>query len=522
VWFFSIVSPELPGIFMDSLSHRVLLISCMAICFLTGWTAITGGSLWIDEFGTWLITRAENLPTWWLRLKGWPDSDSQIPLYHLFMYFWTRLFGTDALVMRLSNLILFLLANFILILPFRSSPRLALALTVTTCLNAFLWYYLNELRPYIFLYLGVAMLYTSTIMLLKPGTEINRLGGAVALWCSGMLVSTGSSVLGFPWAGACFLFILVYWYFNRKRNLWLFVKFHGWIVAVSFIAGTLLLVHNFQMFFNGARATQMFNTNLQTMLFSAYSICGLLGIGPGMLAMREHGITALLPYIPLVAISCTVLIVVTAGGLLSLLHRVGVKTIWMLMAFTLLPVMFTFSLGYVLHWRVVGRHLMPVLPLIGMLYAFGLVWWYQKGRSGKAITIAAIFILSLSALSIRYAPRHEKDDYLRASVMAKEMLDRGGEVWWIADERGALYYNVPFSVIGEERPNLPQHNYAKVLSKTNPKSLEASVCPTMVLLSKPETFDAQSIVRNFLKAHGYEQSGTMQAFTVWEPRGGGG
>ena len=444
------------GLFMPALSNRLLLIFGIIVSFLTALMAITGESLWIDEFGTWLITRAVSLPAWWLQLKSWPDSDSQIPLYHLYMYAWTHLFGTDAWMMRLSNLPLFVLAIFILILPFRASRSLAVALILTSCLNAFLWYYLNELRPYIFIYLGVAMLYTSTLELLKTETDNNRARGAIALWSTGMLVSCGASVLGVPWTGACLLLILVYWRFIQKRKLWSFIKANALILTVACIAVILLLVHHVQMFFSNGRATQLFETNLLTVLFSAYSVTGLLGVGPGMLAMRKHGITALMPYFPAVTISAIVLLFLAVGGLLALQRRLGNKTILLVFACALLPVMFTLLMGYVLHWRVVGRHLMPVLPLLNILYAFGFVRWYEKSHLGKTITLAAVLILSYSALSIRYAHRHVKDDYLHASILAKEELAEGEEVWWVADHRGARYYGVPYSIYGEQWPDASQ------------------------------------------------------------------
>ena len=78
----------------SSSAKILLLIFCLAAT--VGLLAISNGSLWIDEFGTWLITQAPSVSAWWDRLRAWPDSDSQIPLYHLYMYFWAKFFGTVA------------------------------------------------------------------------------------------------------------------------------------------------------------------------------------------------------------------------------------------------------------------------------------------------------------------------------------------------------------------------------------------------------------------------------------------
>ena len=111
----------------------------VAIC------AISSGSLWIDEFGTWLLTRADSISDWWIHFESWPDSDSQIPLYHFFMYEWTNVVGADALAMRASNVAMFVIANLALLWPFRLQPTIAVPVILTSCLSAPIWYYLNEI-----------------------------------------------------------------------------------------------------------------------------------------------------------------------------------------------------------------------------------------------------------------------------------------------------------------------------------------------------------------------------------------
>src|SRR5215813_8015490 len=118
----------------------VLAIGSLA-SILAAILAISPGSLWIDEFGTWLLTRADTIPDWWRRLQSWPDSDSQIPLYHFYMFEWTKMVGTDAVAMRASNVAMFAVANLALLWPFQSRPAIALPLIVTTCSSAALWYY---------------------------------------------------------------------------------------------------------------------------------------------------------------------------------------------------------------------------------------------------------------------------------------------------------------------------------------------------------------------------------------------
>ena len=62
-------------------SRAVPAVGLLASILVAIW-AISSQSLWVDEFGTWLLTRADSIPDWWRRFQSWPDSDSQIPLYH--------------------------------------------------------------------------------------------------------------------------------------------------------------------------------------------------------------------------------------------------------------------------------------------------------------------------------------------------------------------------------------------------------------------------------------------------------
>ena len=59
-------------------NRAVLAIGFFSSILVAIW-ATSSGSLWIDEFGTWLLTRADSIPDWWRRFQSWPDS---IPKYH--------------------------------------------------------------------------------------------------------------------------------------------------------------------------------------------------------------------------------------------------------------------------------------------------------------------------------------------------------------------------------------------------------------------------------------------------------
>jgi hypothetical protein len=59
---------------MKEESSRPVLAIGFFSSVLVAILAISSGSLWIDEFGTWLLTRADSIPDWWRRFQSWPDS----------------------------------------------------------------------------------------------------------------------------------------------------------------------------------------------------------------------------------------------------------------------------------------------------------------------------------------------------------------------------------------------------------------------------------------------------------------
>jgi hypothetical protein len=494
-------------------STRAVLVVSFLSSALVAFCAISSGSLWIDEFGTWLLTCADSIPDWWSRFQSWPDSDSQIPLYHFFMYGWTKVVGTDAVAMRASNAGMLIIANLALLWPFRSRPTIAVPVILTSCLSATVWYYLNEIRPYIMLYMGTCLMVGATInmMVSQPRSKSFE----IKVLCVGAVLSSGATVIGLAWAASVFLFILIYWLAIRKRSLGELVKGNCFTLALTALCVTALVAYDIKMFALGKRPAP-YETNFLTVLFSFYANLDLLGVGPGMLDLRANAIGALVPFVPVITFSAMLFSLLTIGGLLEIRRMLGNRTIVLLIGCVLVPVVFIFALGMVVHWRVLPRHLIPLVSLFSLLYAFGLAWLWRRRFAGKAVALISVAMMGYSSLSVRYAPRHAKDDYKHAAELAAIELGHGGSVWWIADVRGALYYGIPYA--SDElasphakhiRPGVETNIAEKTLS-----FLSGQNPPTLVLLSKPD-FDPQKVVSQYLSHNKYRLVESFPAFTAW-------
>jgi hypothetical protein len=491
-------------------SRAVPAVGFLASILVAIW-AISSQSLWVDEFGTWLLTRADSIPDWWRRFQSWPDSDSQIPLYHFYMYGWTKLAGTGAVAMRASNVGMFAIANLALLWPFRSRPDIALLVIVTSCLSAPLWYYLDEARPYIMLYMGACLMVGASMEIMRSKQRPSSF--AIAVLCVGAVISSGATVIGIAWAGPVFLFILIYWLAIRKGALSDLVRNNYLTLAIAALCIAAFMAHAIRMLALGKLPALLGGDSTLTLLFSFYTNLGLLGVGPGMLDMRANSVSALVPFAPIIAFSAVMFGLVAIGGLLEIRTTLGVRTLGLLIACTLLPVLFIFALGVMAHWRALPRHFIPLVSLFCLLYAYGLAWWWRRRSLGMAVSLITIVIMGYSSLSVRYAPRHAKDDYKQAAELAATELARDGRIWWIADARGALYYDVPVSDEHASSAEMPgvQIN----LSEKTSSFLSTEVPPTLVLLSRPDAYDPQNVVKDYLVANKYHLFASFPAFAAW-------
>ena len=254
-----------------------ILAAALSCAALLAASAISPGSLWMDEFGTWLLTRSVSLSDWWSRIQSWPDSDAQIPLYHLYMYGWTALFGTGVVPMRASNAVLIIMANLALVWPFRSRPSIAIPLIIASCLSAPIWYYLNEIRPYIMLYAGTCLMVGATIEI--AGSHGRPSKFSIIVLCVGAVLSCGATTIGIVWAGSIVLFNLIHWMGINRRRLWPLIKDHGVTLLIAGLCVAALIVHDVRMFLLGKNPV-LGESTISTFFFVFYTDFGLLGIGP--------------------------------------------------------------------------------------------------------------------------------------------------------------------------------------------------------------------------------------------------
>ena len=466
--------------------------------------AIGNESLWIDEFWTAHFAALGSLRE--LVDLILVPSGSQTPLHFAYYYLWGQLFEPTELALRLANLPLFVIGQMTLFWALRAYPSgFGIALLAVNALHPMVWQYANEARPYIMIVAGAQMMLAYLLHLqarVRAGTGASPLFTAV--FVLGGIMLFGASLLGAFWVfAAC-----VYEAYLHHRHLdWRYLTrgAHPLLLAIFLLTVSVLFVYYASSVLKGAGGSRVSTTSPATLMFAAYELLGLSGLGPGRHDLRTGGLATLMPY-------AFWLVAGTAG-------------VAILAAF---PVVVVVISGFAMHWRVLGRHLMATLPILNLLFALGLVRLVGHCGVGRGVgtILAAAFVLVLagSATSMRFADQHRKDDYRTAAAIARDALAQGQRVWWAADYVGANYYRLPgrFDYMGEltgvHQP-ASCHDLPGVQATSNLSAdcLGTLSRPDLVIFSRPETFDKHGDLAAYLKEGGYVKVDELPVIDIWRP-----
>jgi hypothetical protein len=492
--------------------------------------AISNESLWIDEFWTAHFGAMESFKAFYELLLV--PSGSQTPLHFLHFYLWGLFSPPGEFFFRLANLPLFVAGQLAVFWALRDYPRkFAYLFLALSALHPMVWQYANEARPYIMMYAGAQMI-LAYLLHLHASSARGRSAEPLflLLFVLGGILLFGASMLGAFWVLAASLFVLVH---HLRQSTWreLFSGVNPLLVALLLVATALLTAYYLNSLLKGAGASRLASSTLSTVLFAAYEVLGLAGIGPSRLELRASGLAALTPYVIGLAAAGAVLLLVLAIGLKEARSRLGTRELLWLLALGLFPVAVVVFSGFAMHWRVLGRHLIAALPLLNLLLALGLAWLLQAdGRRGQGLrwllAVSALLFLAYSSWAMRFAPQHRKDDYRAAAALAQGALAQGQRVWWAADVIGAHYYALPgeFDFMGEMTG---LHQPVECVDRPGVQSVAnvPSAClrllspPDVIVLSKPEGYDRTGALTEYIKARNYVPAQSLPAFTIWRATG---
>jgi len=444
-----------------------------------------------------------------------------MPIYMLWLWAWIRLFGTSEWALRAANIPWFVVGAVGLIRwSKRGQISSSLILVMLVCLSPFLWFYLNEVRPYIMQFAGAALFLGGVLATIFVGSRGNCMRfeaadcWAVAL---GAVLLCGTSLLGVPWLLAGLLVLALSW---RSGT----VEVSRSCLPSTLIGAVLLLilaVHYVGTLRRGAGPYINDSPFFLTLGFSFYELLGFVGLGPSRLDLRQSGISELRPFVPVLLASA--IIWTTAIGVAA--RRPGQeqksnqRLVLYILALVTLPLIF---LGVLSEWRsfrVLGRHMTPLLPVLLLVLGATLSALRSSSRSWHSLVLAAPLLLwAFSAASWRVSERHRKDDYQLASQVAAEALRQGKTVWWAAHYFGAAYYGLPLergegaaaSVVRSRQTPAFLGFYSP-----RPEELRGLSPPDLLIISKADTFDGHGALYAFATDHGYQEPVVAAAFRFY-------
>ncbi len=490
-------------------ANKNVLSVIWLILICLGWTvAISNHSFWLDEaHGAGWKARQSTLAEWWNDDFAQPQStDSQIPLYVFYIWVYAKIFGSGEWILRAANLPFILFGFWALHKSFGQNP-LKWPVAIAAASSPFLWYYLNEARPYA-MQVGSSFLIAGALQQLYKNSAAHQSRAWMAALSLGLIGLSGSNLLGQIWAGAAVATALFIFGWQQTKTL---VQRHWLLCATTSVALIGLGIYYLWTLQSGSRATSVGTTTAKNLVFVLYELFGFSGLGPGRLEIRDHGLTSFRPYVGWLGAYAIVLTPIIFVGLRYLFHSVPRRILGFTFLFFGIVSCFLAYVGIFSQFRLLGRHFAPILFLLLYVLGMGILRMWISGNMLKKICVIAFVALSfVSCFLLRFDPRHAKDDYRAAANLARAALQNGKIVWWNANYRAAGYYRL--AIRRKDSPALG----ARFFANPEPDELAAASKPGIVICSKPDIFDASGTMFRFLRAENFQVTTNFPAFTVWE------
>jgi hypothetical protein len=502
-------------------SFKLAIISCLLVSIVISFISITNQSLWIDEAATaWLASH----PTF----AGLIDTQINTiygetqKLFHVwYIWAWAKVFGISEYSLRFSNLPLL----FIFLLTVQWSSKTLFKnrwLWVLAALNPFVWFYMNEARPYMgVIAFSSLAIFSFLIYLLEP-TYKPRLMPWLCLF--GLFIATGMIMLG-VFIIPCFLIALCCAYKWDWDKWKIFLKDWLWPILI-FLPFFLALVGWFvwATLYQGAKG-QIETPSLLNSLFGLYEFLGFLGLGPPRNLLRaEPSLNAFFQsgYIVTFITGVTCWIIVSVSSFIHIRKNGLSKRIPLLIIMFLVGVISFHFVAYFFHFRYWGRHIAQFFPLFILIIVAALsniTYCYRRInlRLFAIWTLAAIWLLS--SFRLAFLSDYGKDDYRSAVSYVTSLVRNGGTILWAGDTIGASYYGLscsndplpkvfwptPFKAVRTGNWNKDQMNYV----------LNNNTKPIVIAISKSDLFDPNHTMENELKKRNAQLIATPNVFRIY-------
>ncbi len=286
---------SIPPVFTDKKFYAWFLFVCLF------WiVAISSKSLWLDEAHTASLKATQSISEWW-RDDVVERGETQMPLYVFYLWGVMKWFGAREWALRAANLPWVFLGLWAWLRVAENSLKQSIALAAAT--SPFLWYYLNESRPYA-MQIGSSFLIFAALQGLyknsaatsgTPGESRHHVDTRfwTTAFCVGVIVLSGSNLLGAIWAGAFIATALGIFGWEQIKSI---AKKNPLLIGVTCAVLPGLGLYYLWTLKVGGRGSPG-KTDARNFIFIAYELSGFGGLGPGRLSIRENGLKSFRPYV---------------------------------------------------------------------------------------------------------------------------------------------------------------------------------------------------------------------------------
>lgn len=442
-----------------------------------------------------------------------------MPVYNVYIWAWSRLFGAGEFALRASNVPFVLMLSAALGWTSYRVFRRPL-LWVVFCFSPFVVFYMNEARPYIAV-MGCAAVSTGT--LLAYFADRPRYATTAPWLClASFVLGCGMHML------AAFLVPVLAIHatlaVQRDRLDWRAV-WRDWKTPVMTSLPLLFALACYYAWtiLNGIGGTRG-SPGIGNIAFAVWEFAGMAGLGPPRNQLRAApDLRTLMPY----ALWSSVGIVALGAALVALTARrrdAGARRPdWALVEALVAGGAALIVLAVAAHFEFWGRHLSVFFP--GLVFATiqmvgdGPALGRRRGFDGAALTLLVVVWL-LSNVRLIADPRYSKDDYRAAATAALDEAARtGGAIAWAADPVGARYYGVDLRSprLDVDWPVKGRGVYASSWSAGQVSSYLAAHQSrgAILVLSKPDLYDRRGAWSAAVRGRHARRIASANSFNVY-------
>lgn len=513
---------------------RAVILAVLAASAVLAAFAITSQSYWIDEAASLIVAMAPSPAQAWKYAEIAGGSTIQMPLYHVYLFAWHKVFGGAEWAMRASNIPWFLIAQLGYLIMLRDRPKLALLACLLSAVSPTVWMYLDETRPYLMQYAASCWLVAAIVRFSSRDPNAAALSHAglsstaptsdisptvtgryfpLALIGGAILALSGSSLLAVVWA-AGFLAALVWLWISDPARTRSAVKPATALILGFVLTFILLMAYYAWTWQRSDGGYYRADVSILNLAYIAYDFLGFAGYGPGKLQLRSSGLSSIVRSLPALLPLAAIIAALAAFALSQSYHHSPRRRTVVAWALALVVPSILILVRLIMgSFRGLPQHFIPALPAVVLALAAVICSAFAQKHIVWRAAAALLPLLWLgSSLDLRWRDVHAKDDYRTATKIAASALGQNKEVWWAADAATAFIYLTPIAL--EEVPGR-----AWAMQAPSWDSIRYKYPPRVIVISKPDIYDPQGAVARYAAENQFSPVVKLQAFTIFTRHG---